>query len=44
MVASKPIVRGPVDGNAFAEFLRRAMEGDYNHLLRVAGDYVEFEL
>lgn len=59
----KPIVKGPVDGNAFsvmgavtralkragqgdkvAEYREKAMSGDYNHLLAVSMEYVEFEL
>jgi hypothetical protein len=59
----KPIVRGPLDGNAFAilgavqralkqagqadkvpEYFKRAMAGDYDNLLRVSMDYVEFDL
>jgi hypothetical protein len=59
----KPIVNGPLDGNAFAilgavrralkqagqadkvpEYLSRAMAGDYNNLLAVSMDYVEFDL
>ena len=61
--SNKPIVRGPVNGNAFAvmgavqtalkragqgdkveEYLDKAMSGDYNHLLAVSCDYVEFKL
>lgn len=60
---SKPIVKGPVDGNAFAiigavskslreagqadkitEMRKRCMEGDYNHLLNIACEYVTFDL
>jgi len=63
MVSGKPVVRGHVDGNAFAvmgavtkalrragqgdlvtEYLARAMEGDYNHLLAVSLDYVDFDV
>lgn len=59
----KPVVTGPVDGNAFAiigavtkalrragqadkidEFVGRAKEGDYDNLLAVAQEYVEFDL
>ena len=59
----KPIVKGPVDGNAFAvmgavskalnkagqrdkvkEYMDKAMSGDYNHLLRVSMEYVDFDL
>jgi hypothetical protein len=59
----KPIVRGPIDGNAFAimgavsralrsagqghrvkEYQTRATSGDYNNLLRVSMEYVEFDL
>ncbi len=60
---SKPIVRGPVDGNAFAimavviralkmagqyakvkEYTEKATSGNYDHLLRVSMEYVDFEL
>jgi hypothetical protein len=60
---AKPIVKGPVNGNAFAvmaavaaalrkagqadkvaEYQERATSGDYNHLLAVSMEYVEFEL
>ncbi len=60
---SKPIVRGPVDGNAFAimavviralkmagqyaevkEYTEKAMSGNYDNLLRVSMEYVDFEL
>ncbi len=59
----KPIVKGPVDGNAFAvlgavkkaleqagqgnkvaEYMRRATAGDYNHLLAISMEYVDFDL
>ncbi len=59
----KPIVKGPVDGNAFAimaavgtalkkagqganvkEYQKKAMSGDYNHLLATSMEYVEFDL
>jgi hypothetical protein len=59
----KPIVNGPLDGNAFAimgavrralkqagqadtvpGYLSRAMAGDYNHLLAVSMEYVDFDL
>jgi len=62
-VMDKPIVKGPVDGNAFAvlgavkkalkeagqgdkvaEFMQRATAGDYNTLLSVAMEYVDFDL
>jgi len=60
---SKPVVTGPLDGNAFAvmgavskalkragqsdkvsEYQAKAMSGDYNHLLAVSMDYVDFKL
>jgi hypothetical protein len=61
---SKPIVRGPIDGNAFAvmgavraalkkagvstetiaEYTKKATSGDYNNLLAVSMEYVEFRL
>ena len=63
MASEKPVVRGPVDGNAFAvmgavtralkkagqgdkvaEYQQRAMAGDYDHLLAVSMEYVDFEL
>lgn len=59
----KPVVEGPVDGNAFAilavvrraliragqgdkvkEMMDRATSGDYDHLLGVVQEYVEFDL
>ncbi len=59
----KPIVKGPVNGNAFAvlgavkkalkaagqgdkvaEYMRRATAGDYNNLLAVSMEYVDFDL
>jgi hypothetical protein len=59
----KPIVEGPVDGNALAimgavakalrkagqgdkvkEYREKAMAGDYDNLLRVSMEYVDFEL
>ena len=64
MNTDKPVVKGPVDGNAFAimgavsaalrkagrsreeieEYRTKATSGDYNNLLRVSMDYVEFEI
>ena len=60
---SKPVVRGPVDGNAFAvlgavkraleragqgdkvqEFMAKATSGNYDNLLRVSMEVVDFEL
>ncbi len=60
---SKPIVRGPVDGNAFAimavviralkmagqyakvkEYTEKATSGNYNNLLRVSLEYVDFDV
>ena len=60
----KPIVTGPIDGNAFAimgivrkalrmakvpkevidKYLAQATSGDYNHLLAISQNYVEFDL
>lgn len=59
----KPVVKGPVDGNAFAvigaarkalrragqgdkveEMTKKATSGDYDHLLAVIQEYVEFDL
>lgn len=59
----KPMVKGPVDGNAFAvmgavtralkragqgdkvkEYMAKATSGDYDNLLRVSMEYVEFDL
>ena len=59
----KLIVRGPIDGNAFAvmgavaralrragqadkvkEYRAKATSGDYNNLLRVSMEYVDFDL
>jgi hypothetical protein len=60
----KPVVEGPVDGNAFAimgavkkalqrakvpssiikEYFTKAVSSDYNNLLRVSMEYVEFDL
>lgn len=64
MNTNKPVVKGPVDGNAFAvmgavaralrkagrsseeieEYRTKATSGDYNNLLRVSMDYVDFEI
>jgi hypothetical protein len=60
---ARSIVRGPIDGNAFAIMgavknallragqadqvegaLARMASGDYNNLLRVAMEYVDFDL
>lgn len=60
---AKPVVKGPLDGNAFAilgavkraleragqrekvqEYLSRATAGDYDALLRVSMEYVDFDL
>jgi len=60
---SKPVVRGPVDGNAFnilgavkraleragqgdkvQEYMAKATSGDYDTLLRVSMEFVEFDL
>ena len=60
---SKPVVRGPVDGNAFAVlgavkraleragqgdkvqgYMAKATSGDYDTLLRVSMEFVEFDL
>ena len=60
---NKPVVKGPVDGNAFAvmgavlkalrkagryaeagEYTSRATSGDYDNLLAVSREYVDFEL
>jgi len=60
---SKPVVSGPVDGNAFAvlgavkraleragqgdkvqEYMAKAASGDYDNLLRVSMEYVDFEM
>ncbi len=60
---TKPVVKGPIDGNAFAvmgaviralkkagdadkvkEYKQRAVAGDYNHLLAVSMEYVDFDL
>lgn len=62
-VREKPVVRGPIDGNAFAvmgavrralktagqgelipEYVKKATSGDYDNLLRVSMEYVEFEV
>lgn len=62
-MSNRPVVKGPVDGNAFAimgavkqalksagqgdkirEYLGKAMSGDYNHLLTVSMEYVDFDL
>ncbi len=62
-MSEKPVVRGPVDGNAFAimgaviralkaagqgdkvpEYTQKATSGDYDNLLRVSMEYVDFEL
>lgn len=62
-MADKPVIRGPIDGNAFAimgavitalkhagqgdkiaEYQRRATSADYDNLLRVSMEYVEFDL
>lgn len=59
----KPIVKGPIDGNAYAvmgavkralrkaglahlveEYVARAIGGDYDHLLAVSQEYVDFDL
>lgn len=59
----KPVVRGPLDGNAFsvmgavakalkqagqgdkvAEYQAKAMSGNYDHLLSVSMEYVDFTL
>ena len=61
--AGKPVVTGPVDGNAFAvmgavikalkaagqgdkvdAYKEKAMSGDYNTLLQVSMEYVDFDL
>jgi hypothetical protein len=62
-VEKKPVVKGPIDGNAFAimgavckalrqagqgdkvkEYTDKATSGDYNHLLAVSMEYVDFDL
>jgi len=62
-MGEKPIVKGPVDGNAFMvmsavtralkragqgdkvkEYQTKAMSGDYDNLLRVSMEYVEFDI
>ena len=63
-MTDKPVVKGPIDGNAFAvlaavtralrkagrgpeviaEYREKATGGDYNHLLAVSMEYVEFDL
>jgi len=59
----KPIVKGPIDGNAYVvmgevrralkkagqgdkvdEYTERATSGNYDNLLRVSMEYVDFEL
>lgn len=63
MEDDKPVVKGPVDGNAFAvmgavrralrragqgdkveEYTKRAMSSDYDNLLCVSMEYVDFNL
>lgn len=63
MANVKPVVKGPIDGNAFAimgavtkalkraglvdkvaEYRTKAMAGDYNNLLAVSMEYVDFDL
>ena len=62
-MSDKPVVKGPIDGNAFTimgavtralkkagqgdkvtEYQARATSGDYNNLLAVSMEYVEFDL
>lgn len=59
----KPVVKGPVEGNAFAimgavrralkqagqgdkvaEYIKRALSGDFDNLLAVSLEYVDFDL
>lgn len=63
MTSTKPIVKGPIDGNAYAimgavtkalrragladkidEYRTKAMSGDYDNLLAVSVEYVDFDL
>jgi hypothetical protein len=58
----KPVVKGPIDGNAFAvmgavkralreagrgdlveEYITKAISGDYDNLLAVSQEYVDFD-
>ena len=62
-MTNKPVVKGPIDGNAFAvmgavtkalkragladkvaEYRAKAMASDYNNLLLVSLEYVDFDL